>query len=827
MKNTKSATALLLLALVTASVSAQTRGRVPAPRRPNAERPRMSPPPAAKSEAIQDLETLIAADSYGLYAEVRKAGQLLRSEEFTQVLDSLQSIRGPNPDAKEFEAFIFYFTAQAEALNNTTVMLGMMPTREKLPLGLVAFQFPTIEAAAEFEPKLRDFLVKQLGSGPSMPPESTEARSPLGLHAAGKQTAGGRKRQGSPTVQLPFHLKRIGNLLFAADRAFTLKDLKPEESQTLAAAARFQSMRSRFASEPLFIYFELNGIEKGFAHVSQESMKQLEMERGNSGPATATDLKPEGDASGGMNSPPVRIEIQPDEPFATATESPTPAPDPSSSPMANAGGVVGGEIGEPKNKVGTNGEAAPTPNEAALIIPLLFSRLTGGVSRWPEAVGIALGFEKDDYVVRVLLANSASAPPSLVPFFPALATGPLSTLEASSIAPAETEIFGSVSVDWQRVYDTMLSGTPDAPPAPPNETTPVPAKASPTVEDAVKMFEKAVGFKIRDDLLPALGNEIALSAPVEWFNGSTVGRQSKTGEAAETQSRAGCVVMLSLHNPEAMRKMLPRLLEVSGMKSPLAAGKTEKRGDVEINTYTGVSVAFINNYVALTNDTAALRHFVDAGQQTLISNQNFRSATNWQPRQKLGSIYVSPALMEHLQDDAKKMLDPDDTDFQNLFAGLYVHPTAATYAVTGEGGDELLHELRLPKGLIKILSAQTALTAKRAALIQNEYTAMSHLRTIHAMEEEFKTGNGRYGSLDELLNKSPQNEKGIMLKRSELERMPYRFEVTASGEKFQVTATPKEYSRATRRSFLIDESGALRGADHKGELATADDPPID
>ena len=41
---------------------------------------------------------------------------------------------------------------------------------------------------------------------------------------------------------------------------------------------------------------------------------------------------------------------------------------------------------------------------------------------------------------------------------------------------------------------------------------------------------------------------------------------------------------------------------------------------------------------------------------------------------------------------------------------------------------------------------------------------------------------------------------------------------------FEVSATPKTYGKSGRRSFYTDHTGTVRGADHRGEPANAEDP---
>jgi type IV pilus assembly protein PilA len=45
-------------------------------------------------------------------------------------------------------------------------------------------------------------------------------------------------------------------------------------------------------------------------------------------------------------------------------------------------------------------------------------------------------------------------------------------------------------------------------------------------------------------------------------------------------------------------------------------------------------------------------------------------------------------------------------------------------------------------------------------------------------------------------------------------------------ETFSVASSPKEYGKAGRRSFFLDSSGVLRGADKHGGVATSTDPRI-
>ena len=59
-----------------------------------------------------------------------------------------------------------------------------------------------------------------------------------------------------------------------------------------------------------------------------------------------------------------------------------------------------------------------------------------------------------------------------------------------------------------------------------------------------------------------------------------------------------------------------------------------------------------------------------------------------------------------------------------------------------------------------------------------------------------------------------------------LDQYGYRFELNASGDQYEATATPIEYGKTGRRSFFVDQSAVLRGDDHGGAPAGASDNPV-
>jgi hypothetical protein len=105
--------------------------------------------------------------------------------------------------------------------------------------------------------------------------------------------------------------------------------------------------------------------------------------------------------------------------------------------------------------------------------------------------------------------------------------------------------------------------------------------------------------------------------------------------------------------------------------------------------------------------------------------------------------------------------------------------------------------------------------------LQNERMAIGAMYTITHAQQQYKTtqGAGSCGTLEQLI-------AADMVSKEMIENSGYRFEVTVSGDKFEVSAVPLEYGKSGTLSLFIDSTGILRGGDRNGASATASDPPI-
>jgi hypothetical protein len=808
--------ALLISSALVAAPAAAQQSKTPAP-------PKETTRPESNAPA-PTLDTLLAADSYKVYGEIRNFGQVIRSGSVSEILDPIMKLAGP---PKEFKSLVKFANAHAETLTSSRVLFAAWPARARLPQFLMAIEFASPDDARKFEPQLNEFLPKLLPPPTPTPTPAAATASPT--PASSPQASPTPETEKKATENKPetavtkeetpappqFVIKQSGNLVFISDTAFTFKNLRPKDSRLLAEDPNFRQMRDRFATEPLFLYFDIALEDKNRPPVATNEPKQVEV-------VTDMNQKP-GEEPPEMEPP----EMMPD---TETPEPPAPVPQPEAtlevkvSPPPGQSGVV------------VTQDAPPPVETFDPLYYMLMGSMFGGQSKYPDAVGVAISFDSEGYAVRVLLINGPDAKSALIPFIPQLISGPSLVLESPSVLPADTEFFVAASLDAPQIYDRLVkafneSFTADRAVYRGGRVVYGRSGAKPPEGGPFASLEKQLGIKIKDDLLPVLGNEIAVSLPVSTVTGKpdkeTPPAEQTSGptsnQNAAKKRAPSPVILISVKDKQAARALLPRIIDSLGFKGASTLAQTERRGDTEIVSYANaLAYAFIGDFFVFSTDVAATRHIVDSyvNHQTLASDTHFRNFTRWQPRQVLGQVYVSPALMDSYRswaNDSTTLISDATRDFL-----LRLSPTSepVTYALSNDGVGSL-HELHVPKNLVLMAVAGISAEANQSPLMRNESMARGILYMITSSEERYRheAGKGSYTTLDQLIAQG-------MLSKDMLENNGYKIELTVSGDKFEATAVPTEYGKTGKLSYFVDQTGIVRGGDHGGGPATAADRPV-
>jgi uncharacterized protein DUF3352 len=761
------------------------------------------------------FDSLLAADTYKVYCEIRGVGGLIRSPAVNDLLDPMMKLGKP---PKEFKTIVKWLNAHSDVLGGSRLMVAGWPSRPNLPMVLVAVEFSSPEEAKKFYPELRDFLPTLLpkptptpspAPSPSQSPAVVEPKSEAAQSAARIQVIPSTPEDKPATAPAPppFQISQAGSLVFISETTFALRDLRPRGSKPLEEDQNFVLARNRFASESIFLYFDLQAIQKE----EQEQRKKWEEEEKQREEAAAALPSPTEDPSPVTESAEASPESEAGEEGSVDVE--MPPPEATSEPVT-------GEP-PPTGTLSSSGSHVDDFNPLAL---LFFGGLARGENtKWPEAIGAALVFEGDAYVARVLLINSEDNKANAIPFFPQFVSGPPIVPASPNVLPADTDLFVAASLDYVQIYDKLLPIISGA--ATIGRTSAEDSANGPVPESPFAAYETKLRMKLRGDLLPLLGNELAFSLPKS--SASSPGDATKPSEpnapagessAAPVNSDFNPTVAVSIKDREAVARVLPKIIEAFGIKGAGQFAQSEKRGSTEIVSYAGVfAYAFIDNFLVISPDPKDVRHVVDAylNNETLSSNPHFKNSTRWQSRQVLGQVYLAPSMVEQFTLGNSPAANEK---MRELLSRMNPVIDPLTYSLTTDGVGHL-HELHVPKNLLQLLIAEVSTDVSGEPLQANEATAQSALRSLYGSEIMYRSEEARYGSLEELLSEK-------LVTKELIESHGYRIDLTASKDKFEAIAIPLEYGKSGRLSYFIDESGVLRGGDKGGGTATVADQPF-
>lgn len=214
-------------------------------------------------------------------------------------------------------------------------------------------------------------------------------------------------------------------------------------------------------------------------------------------------------------------------------------------------------------------------------------------------------------------------------------------------------------------------------------------------------------------------------------------------------------------------------------------------------------------------------HGAEITYQSAVGNGNFGTLKNLE-----SSSLIHP-LMSLANRCGYRFTLITTKSFSNNPANFYISAVPQKYPLTGRRSFYMD-----TSGVIRGADKNGAVATVNDPIIiicgDNETAAMQSLRTIHGAEATYQavSENGNFGSLSDL-----QSKDLIDLPMSQGNRCGYRFVLTISerdnSTNFNIIAVPQKYGETGRRSFYMDESGVIRGADRNGQPANADDPPID
>src|SRR5215203_5109321 len=158
--------ALLLLTTLTTTNVAQQKRQAPGKPQPKAA---VAPAPAPT------VDTLVPAESYAIYGEVRGIGQLIQSSALNDILEPVLKLAGP---PKEFTTMMKWLHAHADELMTSRLLIATFPSTKEVPETIIAIEFASTEEAAKFAKPLNEFLSNLLPTPATEPSAQSSEEKP-------------------------------------------------------------------------------------------------------------------------------------------------------------------------------------------------------------------------------------------------------------------------------------------------------------------------------------------------------------------------------------------------------------------------------------------------------------------------------------------------------------------------------------------------------------------------------------------------------------------------------------------------------------------------
>ncbi|HZS47652.1 MAG TPA: hypothetical protein VFC63_21465 [Blastocatellia bacterium] len=617
LKNLRLVVALLLINFLIIGQSVFAQNLLAAPGTAQAQTP---------AQEINGSDDVFASGLYGIYIE-------LRPGEFTNQLEHLQKMFLPLMPLLEEESkaklppMPDQMTDALSVLSSAKVTIAALPTKSNLPSAVFVAEFPSEQQATDYDQQIPDFI------------KAFKAYAKA-LDDAGKQS-GDRKAappKSSATSLAPDKIftRRSGKVLVISDKAFELKNLRPDNSLRLADDRMFQSARGRFSNSAGFMYLD--------AATLRNSIEELSRPKPAAKPPARSNRTSARSSSRGKTA-------------ARSKQSPSPKTTPSDDAVGELKTLLPSEI--------------PTLAE-------INSRISPYGATLPAAVAIGFSLNGDYYSYSAQFIPAASPENlSLLPVLSVPVAGPAGPFKAPGFLPEDTDILLSSSIDWLRTYDKIDALIKNY-----SKTTP-----GDSGKDGAGSLDAVVGFKFRDEMLAALGSELSIGITGLW-SAVPLDDLSKDPTAVLSKmdpSLMNYYLVLSVKNREAIENLFPKMLSAFDIRKKDEQPNTTVIGDIPVTSYANLSYAIIDNCLVIAKDGKSLGRLIDARSsgKTLSANSKFVESLRWTGDSAFAEGYVSDSLMKVLMASAKKNI-ASNSKLASIIDGLNIEPMPITYAVLSD-----------------------------------------------------------------------------------------------------------------------------------------------
>jgi hypothetical protein len=349
--------------------------------------------------------------------------------------------------------------------------------------------------------------------------------------------------------------------------------------------------------------------------------------------------------------------------------------------------------------------------------PAMLAALSG----MPYAIALGGSLEGESATVRALLIGGPKNGGGQSGFLGGLLTAVDSSsssdeTNAARFASQNTDVFIDLKIDWDKLLDALQSvfGMFAGAVAAGANASPQGAELQASGmqnADFVGLLESSLGFSIKHDLIPTLGNEIAIT--LSGFHPtapSSVAAVTKTGTNAGVKSSPRLLLMVAVRDEVKFEKFLGKL--ISGPKGPAQPLAQSLYRGATIKSGKDIAYAITGGFLLAGGSVADIRRAIDAQAlgNSLVSMPEFRRALPGSNDATL-QAYLSSRLTKEILDSLSKEAASSAGLSQQLAAGSQTPSPIGLSVVANEDG--LMIEAHLPTHLLAM--ALTAMLNSKPA----------------------------------------------------------------------------------------------------------------
>ena len=317
------------------------------------------------------------------------------------------------------------------------------------------------------------------------------------------------------------------------------------------------------------------------------------------------------------------------------------------------------------------------------------------------AVGGTIGSDLSS-AKALLVYNSKQIQATFSSIFAYTAYTASATSKAANFIPDDSSLFASVSLNWEKILDVLQSSLPTI-----SSAADANKQSAPKSDfDLLKSAEETLGFSIRDDLLPTLGNEAAVAFEMEdatrqdlnYFPARPAPSSKRRPVIQQTAPSPKFTLILSLKDPAKFEMLFLKFFKAADREGMTGKGRQTSFTPA---LYRGCTIKYRSELAYTIKDgcfiiegsAAAIRKSLDANLLggSLGVKPEFNIVAGSSGR-ALMRLYLSPGLME--------ALTPNPARRNLQYAGEHAKLRAGVGLVMRYEPDGLTIEARLPTELL-------------------------------------------------------------------------------------------------------------------------------